>query len=400
MKKILVFLMTGLLMIPMAACSKKETAADVLEKVQQNSQEAFGQELDMDINYTVSGSGVEVKAELEALVLVDNANDLDNMTMSMDMNISMLGQSLGIDAWMTDGVLYMDAMGVKSKQELLSSELKDQVSGMTSIPTDGLKELLDKAVLETTDDGYTITLKDVYTADNLNEMFDSLGLSEMLGQSVSDLEEMFENVDIHESQLVYEISKDYILHGLTMNFAMTIDAEGETLDMVMTAAMNSQTYDTARVELPDLDEWDDQNNEANIEVPDIDEQGAQNVVCRYDDGALQEIMIISAYDDDISLIGSTMSFNYEAYGLIDEEDKESLRTSIMEIYGGYEGIDVSLEDYETYLEVTLIIDMSAVSIDSLVNLGIVEDDGVSYGSLSLTQSVTNLTNSGYACQAY
>ena len=85
MKKIVLFLLAGFMMISVMACSKdEETVQDVMEKVQQNYTDVFGLEMDMDASYTISLSGLEMKADMKMETLQENLGDPKNLANWME----------------------------------------------------------------------------------------------------------------------------------------------------------------------------------------------------------------------------------------------------------------------------------------------------------------------------
>lgn len=331
MKKIVLFLLAGFMMISVMACSKdEETVQDVMEKVQQNYTDVFGLEMDMDASYTISLSGLEMKADMKMETLQENLGDPKNLAMEMDMELSMLGQTMSMKEWVKDGVAYIDDFETKTKQELDNNDLSELDGKFGAISKDSLKEFSENAQMEKTNDGYIISGSSDY-AKMLEEIIESLGLAESLGTEVS---EALSSLKIESFNIKYTITNDYEIENAHIDFKATMSVDDQEVAMDLNLDMNIKTYDQTQIKYPDFSEWD--NPSGNEDV--------SSVSCSYEGEGISELMMMHAEDDTVVEIESYMVVDYATYDIGSDEEKEAFMENMKSMYQAYEGVECSVDD--------------------------------------------------------
>lgn len=385
MKKIVLFLLAGFMMISVMACSKdEETVQDVMEKVQQNYTDVFGLEMDMDASYTISLSGLEMKADMKMETLQENLGDPKNLAMEMDMELSMLGQTMSMKEWVKDGVAYIDDFETKTKQELDNNDLSELDGKFGAISKDSLKEFSENAQMEKTNDGYIISGSSDY-AKMLEEIIESLGLAESLGTEVS---EALSSLKIESFNIKYTITNDYEIENAHIDFKATMSVDDQEVAMDLNLDMNIKTYDQTQIKYPDFSEWDNPSENEDV----------SSVSCSYEGEGISELMMMHAEDDTVVEIESYMVVDYATYDIGSDEEKEAFMENMKSMYQAYEGVECSVDDLGEEMGIAIAIDMNKVSLSTLVELGLASGDSIEGQGFSLMQSIIGLEASGYDCE--
>ncbi len=371
------YLISCMMILCVVGCSKeKETASEVMEKVQQNYADAYGLEMKMDADYTISISGMELKMDLEMAMKQENMQDPDKLVMESELVMQMLGQRMSMKEWVKDGVAYMDDATTKTKQDLNTAELQEMSEKMGAMSQETLTGFAKDAKLEKTEDGYVISGS---LADDkaFAQFMEDLGLGDSLGVEVS---EMLSSLKVEAFDVSYMISKEYEIEKahFDLKAGMTVEGQEMTLDLSMDMEMDA--YNESKIKLPDFSAWD-----------------IKSVSCSFEGSGISELMVMNALDDQVEEIQSYMVIDYAAYGIESEEDKAVLIQNMQAMYQAYEGIECTVDDLGDEMGVAIYIDMKKASTSSLIELGLAGEGSIEGQTFSLAQSILGLQASGYEC---
>ena len=378
MKKLILFLLAGGMILSSAGCSKsKETAQQVMEKAQQNYADAYGLELEMDADYTIAVSGMEIKMAMEISMKQENWQDPEHLVMESDMEMQMLGQTLSMKEWVKDGVAYFDDSTAKTKQELEIAELSDLSGKVSMFSQDSLKEFGEHANIEKTDDGYVISGSLDYEKAFENIM-GSLGLGESMGMDVSSV---LSTLKVETFDLCYNISDEYEIEKGHVDLKASMMLEGQEMTLDLKLDMKIEPYQDPNIKLPDFSEWD-----------------MKSVSCSFEGEGISELMIINALDDHVTEVQSYMVIDYASYGVEGDDEKENFIQNMQDTYQNYEGVECSVDDLGDEIGVTIAVDMNKASLSTLIELGLASESSIEGTVFSLAQSVIGLEASGYDCE--
>lgn len=142
LKKIMALTLTCLLLFSITACAKKKSAKEVMESSIEQSQKMKDFDMSGNMNYKIesgesdseTGSSIELGMKFDAKAKM---SDEDKIQMSMQSTTNMLGQSIKVNVYYTDGYYYMESSGQKMKMKMDIEELQKQIqstTGKTSLP--------------------------------------------------------------------------------------------------------------------------------------------------------------------------------------------------------------------------------------------------------------------------
>lgn len=148
MKKITALFLSCILLLSTAtACTKKRSAKDVMQSSLKQSSKLKSSDFSGTASYNIetgkegSQSNVNLKMNFDTkLQMVDKTN----FKMSMDSTLNILGQSVDMKMYYTDGYYYMNTNGTKQKMKMDIEGLKKQIqstTGQTSLPVKYYKDL-------------------------------------------------------------------------------------------------------------------------------------------------------------------------------------------------------------------------------------------------------------------
>lgn len=174
MKKLSAIFLVGILVFSMTACTKKRSAKEILESSIKKSKEVTSSHMTGTAKYKIeagdSGSSSAMEFDMTFDAKVADANK-DSMKMDMNMKMSILGQSMSMDMYYTDGYYYMNMAGQKQKMKMDIAAMQKQLestTGQSTLPSKYYKDLkLEK-------DGDHQVLSYSLNEDGLNEYIKSL----------------------------------------------------------------------------------------------------------------------------------------------------------------------------------------------------------------------------------
>lgn len=243
MKRILAVLMSSVLVLSLAACSQEtaKTPEEIYDEAIAKSQQLNALDGDMEMSMDMDMGGMTLGMTMTADLQMRKNSDTD-VEMAMVMGSNILGQQLNVEEYFKDGYLYLsDGAGTKVKAPFEYSE----IAGQASINTATSRDYMDTLEMSEDENGnyvfnYTIAqdkLND-YLATALGSMEDLLGetgsftISEMTGTCV--------------------IDKDYNVLSDKVHMVMSMDVEGQTMNMTVDVSIvYNAVGDAVVVSFPD-----------------------------------------------------------------------------------------------------------------------------------------------------
>ena len=146
-KKLTALLLSCLLLLSITACGKKRSAKEVMQSSLKQSAKLKDSSFSGDVSYSIatekqgSQSNVTVKMNFDTKL---QSVDKDQLKMSMTSTLNMMGQSIDMNMYYSDGYYYMNTSGTKQKMKMDIAGLKKQLqstTGQTSLPIKYYKDL-------------------------------------------------------------------------------------------------------------------------------------------------------------------------------------------------------------------------------------------------------------------
>lgn len=146
-KKISVVFLSCMLLFSITACGKKRTAKEVMESSLKQSSSLKDSDFNGNASYSIetgkegSLSNVNFKMNFDTKLQAVGKN---NLKMSMSSTVHMMGQSIDMKMYYTDGYYYMNSNGTKQKMKMDIANLKKQLqstTGQSSLPIKYYKDL-------------------------------------------------------------------------------------------------------------------------------------------------------------------------------------------------------------------------------------------------------------------
>lgn len=147
MKKLTALLLSCLLLVSITACEKKRSAKEVMQASLKQSAKQKDADFSGDASYSIatgkqgSQSNVTVKMNFDTKL---QSVDKDQLKMSMTSTLNMMGQSIDMNMYYSDGYYYMNTSGTKQKMKMDIAGLKKQLqstTGQTTLPIKYYKDL-------------------------------------------------------------------------------------------------------------------------------------------------------------------------------------------------------------------------------------------------------------------
>lgn len=261
MKKKLLVTATAAAMFTLAACSETEQSAqEIFDKTMERQKELTSATANMDVSQVMTvdmdGETQEIKTATKGTM--DMILSPLAMKMDADMTMDLMGETMEMpmDMYMTeDQGIFMQDPTSDAWMKLPSDQL-DAVLESTDVQVDQtaqleqLKEFVDDFAMEETDEDYVLTL-------NLNdEKFNSL-IKDQAASALGDTgttsdAEVLESMNISDGMYKLTIDKEtYDLTDLVMDFLMTMDVEGETMEMDTSSTISYTDFNhLTSIEIP------------------------------------------------------------------------------------------------------------------------------------------------------
>lgn len=257
-QKSIVALLAALFIFSISACgSEAASALEVYNSAMAKNEELTSLDLNMKLDMDMMVGEEKVSVTSDSAIKMENpAGSNLKMDMKMDMSFSGIGdaaatpEQMTMQAYYSDGVYYIDMMGMKIKQAMDLEAINAQtesLSGIEPLPEELLKEIkLDQSgdyqTLSFTGNGEAMT---EYIMGYMGQMKDFVNMSDS------------QSITIKEVSGVLYVNKEGYIDRQEMNISMNVTVEGESVDMDMKMDMiYNQPGKQVTVQLPDdLDQY-------------------------------------------------------------------------------------------------------------------------------------------------
>lgn len=259
-KKVLCLLSVMLLVVSLAACGSGSGSGsgesaksdfDAFMEVQANMQDIKDAEFKMDMNMDVAGGGDAAGDEDMSVKMSANAKEIlkdkNNPEMEMDFKSTVPGVGSNLDGtmYMKDKAIYMDIMGQK-----LKVDASNEMAAMMNLDTNEMLAITEDMVsnLSVSKEGAdTVYTFDLDAQKALDYFQKNAGASQMMGQMDS------ESLTIKKVNVVVKAGEDQMVKTIDMDYAMSIKADEQTIDMAYTISLEYTSINSdLTIDFPDF----------------------------------------------------------------------------------------------------------------------------------------------------
>lgn len=255
MKRMVSLLLCGLLMVfAFTGCKQNaDPKAAYAAAAQKNSElKATDLTMEMAMKGEAEGESVDINMDTDMKVV---PKDNDNMDMAMKMTYQMMGMTLEMPIYYTDGYAYMELLGQKVKVKASKDDL--QSKGPFDITMEKFDESFFKEIQvgEQKDGGTSYTY--IGDPDKLGQIGDNI--KEQLKSLTS---EMGVKIDFSDANGSFTIDKDGYLSAQTVNLKMAMEAQGEsvTFDISVTIKLNNPGQ-AVTIDFPDFSDYQESDQD-------------------------------------------------------------------------------------------------------------------------------------------
>ena len=168
-KKVTALLLSCMLLFSISGCQKKRTAKEVLESSLKQSSKLKDADFSGEASYKIANSEASSSSNVTIKMNFDTklqTVDKDQLIMSMTSTLNMLGQTMDMNMYYSDGYYYMNTNGTKQKIKMDIAGLQKQIQSTTGQTSLSAKYYKDLKLSEK--DGNTV-LKYSINNDGLNQ---------------------------------------------------------------------------------------------------------------------------------------------------------------------------------------------------------------------------------------
>ena len=169
-KKVTALLLSCMLLFSISGCQKKRTAKEVLESSLKQSSKLKDADFSGEASYKIANSEASSSSNVTIKMNFDTKSystvDKDQLKMSMTSTLNMLGQTMDMNMYYSDGYYYMNTNGTKQKIKMDIAGLQKQIQSTTGQTSLSAKYYKDLKLSEK--DGNTV-LKYSINNDGLNQ---------------------------------------------------------------------------------------------------------------------------------------------------------------------------------------------------------------------------------------
>ena len=146
-KKVTALLLSCMLLFSISGCQKKRTAKEVLKSSLKQSSKLKDADFSGEASYKIANSEASSSSNVTIKMNFDTklqTVDKDQLKMSMTSTLNMLGQTMDMNMYYSDGYYYMNTNGTKQKIKMDIAGLQKQIqstTGQTSLPAKYYKDL-------------------------------------------------------------------------------------------------------------------------------------------------------------------------------------------------------------------------------------------------------------------
>ena len=133
-KKVTVLLLSCMLLFSISGCQKKRTAKEVLESSLKQSSKLKDADFSGEASYKIANSEASSSSNVTIKMNFDTklqTVDKDQLKMSMTSTLNMLGQTMDMNMYYSDGYYYMNTNGTKQKIKMDIAGLQKQIQSTT-----------------------------------------------------------------------------------------------------------------------------------------------------------------------------------------------------------------------------------------------------------------------------
>ena len=124
----------------------------------------------------------------------------------------------------------------------------------------------------------------------------------------------------------------------------------------------------------------------------------KKAVCRVSQNGISDEMTLNALNDEVLNSKSIMTVPFSLYELTTEEERAQFTEQMMAGFSEVEGIKVSSETTEEEFVLTIEVDYTVAALESLLELGLIEESDMDSEMISYEMTVENLVSMGYTCE--
>ncbi len=355
MKKRILFLIVLVLLF--AGCAKKkETPAEIMKKVDQNTETADYYEVSIDGKVSMDYDDTALTIPFDIAVKMDDCGDLSKMTMEIDWWLKFLGEEMQLKFYYQNGMFYIDDGTTRSAVEF-DLQAFDLLESLAAEEVDYSNYDQTMTVVET-DDGFV--LESTAQADEVNELMKTLFSSEWMSALSTDFD-----VQIESAVSQWHISSDYRIISQDYQVGMKMENDGKLIDVNVVYSITEKNHAEPIVKLPDLSGW-----------------SYRKIACQVDTEETTMVVVLEAEGEEVSLFGVSYFFYYDAYGLTTKKQKEDLANYVKLMYAELQGVGINVvvqDDLEDHLVVSLSVDYPNASEEALTAVGV--EGGLTYSEL-------------------
>ena len=168
-KKVTALLLSCMLLFSISGCQKKRTAKEVLESSLKQRSKLKDADFCGEASYKIANSEASSSSNVTIKMNFDTklqTVDKDQLKMSMTSTLNMLGQTMDMNMYYSDGYYYMNTNGTKQKIKMDIAGLQKQIQSTTGQTSLSAKYYKDLKLSEK--DGNTV-LKYSINNDGLNQ---------------------------------------------------------------------------------------------------------------------------------------------------------------------------------------------------------------------------------------
>lgn len=239
MKKLALVLAILMAVLPLASCGDNVTAYEAYVKMSDAMGAVSSMEGTIDATVSMTSAGVSYEIGVSGTTKEVIRSDTD-MDMEMTMDMTMLGETFSVATYYKEGYMYQDLSGMKYK---LHMDIEDAVNQMGVTDLEFTEDIVKESSVTDVDGGkeLSFTLDGTAMTDILSEIVASL-----TGALGADGTMTFGDVTYN-----IVVDKDYIERSCEIIFSISMEIDGETVDMSYDMRMDISSVNNTTITFPD-----------------------------------------------------------------------------------------------------------------------------------------------------
>ena len=242
MRKIAIILLLILFMLATAACAeaaKAVIAYDVYTKAAAAMENVKSLAADTNMTITMNMDGQDVEIVMSGFIKAVTISETE-VEMHMDMNTTVMGQDIKLNAYYKDGIYYMDSEGQKFSMEMPLDQIQRQANvEALSFPDTAIKNQ---------------QITKVEGGNELSFTLDGAALTDAIAAQMGDLSAMLgEGADMALGDIDYVVFIDGQgnLKNTKMSFSMDMNMLGATMPFSAIINMEYVQINNVTIDFPD-----------------------------------------------------------------------------------------------------------------------------------------------------